>query len=525
MIHSSEPYSEPFNERPLHPSGRDRPFVQPITGSHVLNSGSPPDETAREYQYAADLTNAVSDAANLNASDFGSMYAAAQQMGMGPAKAPALESVLTNSLAGSSMYSSLAGPLRDDAVILPSDSFPSDRVTSVSAGSPQHPIWASGDSTGAKRIPGQPRHSQWPAGRPLSVVHINAALLSAGIENWIVSLAKYSDPERLHFRRCLVLNNWVDPNQMRRTSMPITVGGDQWTVKSAISDADVVIVSDSGRQSVELAQWIVEAQQEHGRPAINLFVLHGDGHYTANRASAFLNVADRFVAISEHVRRQMSPLPTTVIRNGVDPQRLIQTRERNEFRASHGFTPRDFVVGFVGRFSVEKNPLAMIEAVAAMPPHCKALLVGFGSMREQVVEHAIRLLPSRFTLIDGSGLENLGDHYHAMDALSMPSKMEGYGLVGMEAMMCGVPVIAAPCGLGADLLQDGVNGLVVPSDAGAIARAIGRLASDRRFARSIAKAGEKTAKRYGYAASMAGQYESLISDLWQHKQAPELVAV
>ena len=364
----------------------------------------------------------------------------------------------------------------------------------------------------------------WPAGRPLSVVHVNAALLSAGIENWQVSLAKYSDPRRLKFQRCLVLNHWVDPKQIRRMNMPVMVGGDEVTVKSAVKDADVVIVSDSGHQSVEVAQWISEIQSESDRPKVNLFILHGDSSYTANRANAFYQVADQFVSISQHVQRRMSHLPSAVIRNGVDPHRLIQTEKREEFRSRYGFTSRDFVVGFVGRFSQEKNPFAVMEAVSALPPNCKAFLVGFGHLRDQVVDHALRLLPSRFTLVDGSELENLGDHYHAMDALVMPSTMEGYGLVAMEAMMCEVPVIVTPCGLGVDLIEHGKNGMIVSGNPVSIAYSINELMIDRRLRKSMSRSAKKTALKHGFASTMARQYETLIGKLWHAKQSAAATA-
>jgi len=66
--------------------------------------------------------------------------------------------------------------------------------------------------------------------------------------------------------------------------------------------------------------------------------------------------------------------------------------------------------------------------------------------------------------------------YRRHDLLVFPSTYEGFGLVVLEAMSQGLPVIATPVGCVPDLIRDGDNGLVVPArDANALARAVRRL--------------------------------------------------
>lgn len=350
----------------------------------------------------------------------------------------------------------------------------------------------------------------WPPGRPLRVAHINTALMAAGIENWLASLAKFACPSRLRFTRCLVLGPWVQAKQVRRMGMPVTVGGGRASVAAVAGDCDLLLISDPGAEARQVAGWIAPH-----RPRLTIFVAHGDGSFTRDRLEAVRAVTDHVVAVSPHVQRTVvGDARSSVILNGVDPQRLVQTRPRPVNRERLGYGDGDFVVGFIGRFSEEKNPALVIDAVASLPPHCKLLIVGHGAQRGELIERCIRLLPSRFTMIDGSALENIGDLYNAMDALVMPSRLEGYGLVAMEAMMCGVPTITTDIGFAIDLIQHRINGLIVQPQPASIASAIRDLMMQPMFAQAIGQAGLATARRYGYASEMALRYEQLIASLW-----------
>jgi D-inositol-3-phosphate glycosyltransferase len=62
------------------------------------------------------------------------------------------------------------------------------------------------------------------------------------------------------------------------------------------------------------------------------------------------------------------------------------------------------------------------------------------------------------------GQDTLPYYYSAAEMLVMPSHYESFGMVALEAMACGTPVVASQVGGLAFLVQDGVNGLVVPDD-------------------------------------------------------------
>lgn len=351
-------------------------------------------------------------------------------------------------------------------------------------------------------VVGGPYESQAGA-QALRAVHVSYGLMPAGIDFWLSSLVRYSDMRRLRFLRCIVTGNHVDLNHIYRIGAPIEVGGRE-SVRRASEDCDVMLISDPGDQP----DWVAEA-----RAKLRIFVAHGDGPWTRARLEALAPVVDHVVAVSSRVERSVCQgFPTTVIENGVDPLHLARSAPPEEVRKGLGFRPDDFVLGYVGRFSQEKNPFALLEALAQLPTHFKALLVGFGPLRNSMLERANELVPGRFAMVRGE--DYLGDHYGAMDAFCMVSHSEGYSLAIMEAMMCGKPVIVSEVGFVPDAIIDRVNGLIVRGDAPSIRDAALLLDRHRDWAASVGREAQTYANRKGFASTMAKRYADLVDKLW-----------
>ena len=342
---------------------------------------------------------------------------------------------------------------------------------------------------------------------PLKMTHIGPSLVRAGVEVWLKSLSRFLDPSRLQFTRCLVtIPDYFDPEFAAELPMPAEVGGRE-AVRRAAAESDVLMIWGPG----ELGGWLGDC-----RPALTVFVAHGEGSYTRGYLEACRPVVDHVVAVSRRVQERVTDgYPTTVIPNGIDTSHLARSLSRSESRARFGFGPDDFVVGYVGRFSPEKRAHRVIEAVAKLPQNVKALLIGWGPLHSQLLDLANRLIPGRFAMTVGKSC--FGDYYEAMDALCMVSAEEGYSLVILEAMMCGRPVIATAVGGVPELLIDRVNGLVVPGDVDSIREAVLLLQRHPEWARGLAAEAKKVAEDRGHARRMARSYEDLIHRLWRDK--------
>ena len=157
---------------------------------------------------------------------------------------------------------------------------------------------------------------------------------------------------------------------------------------------------------------------------------------------------DYAVAVSAEAR---TCFPATnkveIIPNGVDLTRLQPREPRAVVRARLGLPEEAVVVGYVGRWGRQKNPLAAARA-AAITPGAVALYVGPPPDNVDWTTQAERLAPCRFVSPDEA--EHIGDLYRAMDVAVFASLTEGFGLAIAEAWWCEVPVVATRVGVVAD---------------------------------------------------------------------------
>ena len=101
------------------------------------------------------------------------------------------------------------------------------------------------------------------------------------------------------------------------------------------------------------------------------------------------------------------------------------------------------------------------------------------------------------------------DFYTAADVFALPSTSEAQGIVALEAMACGLPVVATAVGGLLDTIQDGRTGYLVPSgDVGALARALLLVLEDEPHRQTIAAAARQSVERnFSWPASIAATIE------------------
>jgi glycogen synthase len=154
---------------------------------------------------------------------------------------------------------------------------------------------------------------------------------------------------------------------------------------------------------------------------------------------------------------------------------------------------------YVGRMEPQKGVETLLRAVAELPEPAQIELIGGGNegyraiLREVVTE--LRLdARTRFSSVDRS---ELAARYLAADVVVFPSEWdEPFGLVPLEAMACGVPVIATGTGGSGEFLVDHDNCLLYPpGDIGRLADAVRLLAGDAELRASLVAGGRATARR------------------------------
>ena len=165
--------------------------------------------------------------------------------------------------------------------------------------------------------------------------------------------------------------------------------------------------------------------------------------------------------------------------------------------------PEDAVViGLVGRLEPSKGQDVLLQALAkiyAEYPQVHVLLVGDPPPEGLGYDQKLKALAQELQVSDRVhfiGFQpDLADIYAALDIGVLASRKESFGLVLLEAMARGVPMIATEAGGVPEIVQDGINGLLIlPGDSQALAEALIRLIGDEDLRRELAEAGRVIVK-------------------------------
>ncbi len=190
-------------------------------------------------------------------------------------------------------------------------------------------------------------------------------------------------------------------------------------------------------------------------------------------------------------------------RHRVDPQRVVVVPNGVD---TDFFTPDPScqttfpTVVFVGRLVKEKDPLCLIEAFALLRniiPETRLVMVGQGYMEHSVQRRlASTGLSNHVELVPGAN--DVRPFLRKAWTLVLPSVSEGFPQVILEAMSCGLPVVATTAGGIPEIIDDGVNGLLVPPRSPeSLAKSLAKILSDKQARIAMAKkAREKVEQSY-----------------------------
>jgi len=225
-----------------------------------------------------------------------------------------------------------------------------------------------------------------------------------------------------------------------------------------------------------------------------------------------LESADAVIAVSSAMANDLlrvypaiDPNRVHVIHNGVDPDDYQPTAGAGEaLLARYGVDPARPVVLFVGRITRQKGIHLLLRAAAQLPPGAQIVLrAGSPDTKEiqREVDDAVtaaRADGHEITFIeDGLDRADLTALISAATVLCCPSVYEPFGLVNVEAMACGVPVVASAVGGIPEIVEHGTTGLLVPLGDAAeeysrdLAAALARLIEDPGLAAKMGEAGRQ----------------------------------
>jgi glycosyltransferase involved in cell wall biosynthesis len=173
--------------------------------------------------------------------------------------------------------------------------------------------------------------------------------------------------------------------------------------------------------------------------------------------------------------------------------------ERERVRREFGFGDDEFVIGYVGAVVPGKGHLQLIRAFAGViedVPGARLFLLGRGMLPE-VKAAAAELAKSK--VVFAGWRDDVSACLNAMDLFVQPSLSEAFSQVLIEAMGCGLPVVATDVGGAGEVIDSGVNGVLVPADdIRSMSQAVVELHHDREKRQAIAAAGLRSVReRFG----------------------------
>jgi 1,2-diacylglycerol 3-alpha-glucosyltransferase len=208
-------------------------------------------------------------------------------------------------------------------------------------------------------------------------------------------------------------------------------------------------------------------------------------------SAGFADTADLVLAPSDFVARRLRAQgvrrPIEVLPTGIDLDRF-RPGDRADARRTLRLAADDRVLLYVGRLDREKNLEFLLEAIARVRvPRVRLLLVGRGTQVAALRRAAeARGVADRVDLRGGSPPDGLPAYYRAADAFVFASTTETQGLAVLEAMACGLPVVAVRATGIEEVVAEGVSGLLVPEAPAVFGDAVVQILIDRDLAAKLA---------------------------------------
>ncbi len=222
--------------------------------------------------------------------------------------------------------------------------------------------------------------------------------------------------------------------------------------------------------------------------------IHASERALARRADAVI-ACSRFMGAHVTEVFGLAPARVRVIANGIDAPAAASRRA-----APAG---GERLVLLVGRLVYEKGvqvALDALPAVLAAVPGARFAVAGSGPYEGELRAQAERLgLLERGEFLGWTGDAALAELYAAADVCAVPSLYEPFGLVALEAMAAGCPVVAADTGGLREVVPDGTGRRVRPGDAGDLARALVEVLADPDGAARVAATARAHAAGFGWA--------------------------
>ncbi len=287
-------------------------------------------------------------------------------------------------------------------------------------------------------------------------------------------------------------------------------------LKEIWKNFDVVHVHGCGRFTTDYSLWFL------GKKIPVVFTSHGFFH---TKTRNILKVLDKillrrvfrnvsaFTALTQNEFGQYSEygIPKSKILevpNGIDLGKFKENKKEVQ-RLREKYSLGKNVILYVGRIHKSKGLEYLVRSVKNLD--CQVFLVGkdfeFTNELKRIAE-SLRI-SDKIIFTGPVSEEELVASYFASDMFALPSEHEGFGIVVIEAMAAGLPVVVSDRGSLPYLVENGKNGFIVPfGNVGELRKQLKTLLEDEKMRERISKNNKLKAKKYGWQ-SIVEKYENI----------------
>ena len=249
-----------------------------------------------------------------------------------------------------------------------------------------------------------------------------------------------------------------------------------------------------------------DAQKDFGTFIRQMGVSLYNKHFLDNvlsYADVIISPSEYYISESRFLGKYRDKI--VVIPNGINLEEFMISYSKGECREKLNLPAQDRMILFLGGLTPYKGPDVLVRAMAKIIkyiPDARLVLVGSGKMKNVLEELARKIGVNDHMEFAGFVTENAKPlYYRAADVFVLPSTMnkEIFGIVNLEAMACGVPIVASKIGGVPDVVKDGENGLLAPPrDSEALADAIIYLLENEEVRSKMGKNGRKKVEDYSW---------------------------
>ena len=376
------------------------------------------------------------------------------------------------------------------------------------------------------------------------VAHMIFRLDVGGLENGLVNLINWMPADRYRHAVICLTDSTEFKLRILRSDVPIIdlhkrPGHDLGVYVRAWKALHVLrpdIVHTRNLPTLEfllLSALTLRARRVHGEHGRDVYDLDG----SSRKYNAFRRLVSPFVhhytAVSSDLATWLTRtvgVPTSSVShilNGVDVDRF---RPRSGLRP--GVVPERFtkpgtvIVGTVGRMQKVKDQLTLVQAFILLlqtdtraRERLRLVMIGDGPLREQAIRLIRTAQAESLAWLPGERAD-IHEVMQALDLFVLPSLAEGISNTILEAMACGLPVVATRVGGNPELVEEGKTGMLVPpADPALMAQAIGRYLDDEALLKVHGEAGRRRVLAQFSKEKMVAGYLAVYDSLLEGSDA------